>query len=49
MDQNSTNGAGTDKKNWRERLGIGAKDMPKLSDEFKPAPAASAPPPALGS
>ncbi len=44
MDQNST--GGSDKRNWRERLGIGtkdgaviAKDMPKVSDEFKPTPA----------
>jgi hypothetical protein len=35
MDQNSTNGSGPDKRNWRERLGIGAKEMPKLSDEFR--------------
>jgi hypothetical protein len=35
MDQNSTNGSETDKRNWRERLGIGAKEMPKLSDEFR--------------
>ena len=38
MDQNSTNG--TDKRNWRERLGIGSKEMPRISEEFKPAPAA---------
>lgn len=25
----------SDKRNWRERLGIGARDMPKLSEEFK--------------
>ncbi len=36
---------GTDKRNWRERLGIGAKevapkDMPRIAEEFKPAPAA---------
>jgi cell division protein FtsN len=43
MDQNSSNGSGADKRNWRERLGIGGKDMPKISDEFK----AAAPPPAL--
>jgi SPOR domain len=40
MDQNTT--GGTDKRNWRERLGIGTKeaamtDMPRVSDEFKPA------------
>jgi SPOR domain len=45
MDQNSTNG--TDKRSWRERLGIGAgasgKDMPRISDEFSSAsPAAKA-------
>ncbi len=48
MDQKSSNGTGTDKRNWRERLGIGAKEMPKLSDEFKSSPplqaAAQAPP-----
>jgi hypothetical protein len=40
MDQNST--GGTDKRNWRERLGIGtkdnavaAKDLPKVAGEFK--------------
>ena len=48
MDQNSTNGAGTEKKNWRERLGIGAKEMPRLSEEFKQAPAAPASPPPAG-
>lgn len=42
MDQNSDNG--TDKRSWRERLGIGAgKDMPRIADEFVPAaPAAKA-------
>ncbi len=35
MDQNSTNG--TDKRNWRERLGIGTKEMPRISDAMKPA------------
>ncbi len=42
MDQNST--GGTDKRNWRERLGIGTKDsvivagkdMPKVAGDFKP-------------
>ncbi|MGQ0486287.1 MAG: SPOR domain-containing protein [Hyphomicrobiales bacterium] len=43
MDQNSSNGSGADKRSWRERLGIGGKDMPKISGEFK----AAAPPPAL--
>ncbi len=43
MDQNSTNGAGADKRNWRERLGIGAKDMPKLSEEFRAEPQIQAP------
>ena len=38
MDQNSTNG--TDKRNWRERLGIGSKEMPRISEEFQPTPAA---------
>ena len=38
MDQNPTNGStGNDKRNWRERLGIGAKDMPRLSEEFQSA------------
>jgi hypothetical protein len=38
MDQNSTNGSGPDKRNWRERLGVGTKDLPKLSDEFRDEP-----------
>lgn len=43
MDQNSTDG--TDKRNWRERLGIGAKDaMPRIAEDFKgPAPARPVP------
>ncbi len=45
MDQNSGNG--TDKRNWRERLGIGKPgaptDMPKLSDDFKAPPVAPRP------
>jgi len=48
MDQNSSSGSGADKRNWRERLGIGGKDMPKISDEFKaaaPAPALKVPQP----
>ena len=32
MDQSSTND--TDKRNWRERLGIGGKDLPRISGEF---------------
>ena len=36
MDQNSTND--TDKRNWRERLGIGSKEMPRISGEFTKAP-----------
>src|SRR5512139_3349769 len=39
MDQDSTNGT-SDKRNWRERLGIGTRDMPKISDEFKAQPGA---------
>lgn len=35
MDQDSSNGSGPDKRNWRERLGIGSTEMPKLSDEFR--------------
>ena len=46
MDQDSSNGAGADKRNWRERLGIGAKELPKLSDEFRDEPQAAPPPPA---
>ena len=42
MDQNSTNGAGADKRNWRERLGIGAKEMPKISDAFREEPKVNA-------
>lgn len=38
MDQDSTND--TDKRNWRERLGIGGKDMPRISGEFTKAPEA---------
>ncbi len=41
MDQDSTNGASGDKPKWRERLGIGAKDMPKISDEFRTQPFAT--------
>ena len=53
MDQNSENG--TDKRNWRERLGIGAADaqkgLPKVADGFKApeAPASAAPRPATPS
>lgn len=36
MDQNSSND--TDKRNWRERLGIGSKEMPRLSSEFTKTP-----------
>jgi cell division septation protein DedD len=36
MDQNSTND--TDKRNWRERLGIGSKEMPRISGEFSKTP-----------
>ena len=36
IDQNSSNGTGGGKSNWRERLGIGSsKEMPRLSDEFE--------------
>ena len=45
MDQDSTNGSAPDKRNWRERLGIGAKELPKLSDEFRDEPQIAAPPP----
>ncbi len=31
-----TTKGGSDKRGWRERLGIGTKDMPKISDEFRP-------------
>ena len=41
MDQDSTNGTSSDKPKWRERLGIGAKDMPRISDEFKSQPFAA--------
>ena len=36
MDQNSTND--TDKRNWRERLGIGGKELPRISEEFTKTP-----------
>jgi len=41
MDQSSTND--TDKRNWRERLGIGGKDLPRISGEFTKAPEAIIP------
>jgi SPOR domain len=46
MDQNSD--GNTDKRNWRERLGIGtkdvpAKDMPRIAEDFKPAQVAAKP------
>ena len=46
MDQDNTKGQ--DKRNWRERLGIGAqgnKDLPKISDDFKKEAAPAAPRP----
>jgi hypothetical protein len=42
MDQDDSKGQ--DKRNWRERLGIGAqggKDLPKISDDFRKEPAAA--------
>jgi hypothetical protein len=36
MDQNSTND--TEKRNWRERLGIGSRELPRLSGEFAKMP-----------
>ena len=36
MDQNSSND--TDKRNWRERLGIGSKELPRISGEFTKSP-----------
>ena len=39
MEQNTPNGTG--KGSWRDRLGIGAKEMPKISDDFKAAPKAA--------
>ncbi len=30
-----TTKGGNDKRSWRERLGIGTKDMPKISEDFK--------------
>ena len=51
MDQNST--GGTDKRNWRERLGIGtkdnvvvAKDLPKVAGAFRGTIVPEAPAPA---
>ena len=41
MDQNTP--GSIDKRNWRERLGIGAKDLPRVSAEFKPAPPSAKP------
>lgn len=45
MDQDTSNSPG--KARWRERLGMGnsGKDMPKISDEFKPASGAAKPVP----
>lgn len=37
MVQDSSSGTGPDTRNWRERLGIGAQELPKLSDEFREA------------
>lgn len=36
MDQSSTND--TEKRNWRERLGIGGKELPRISEGFTRAP-----------
>ncbi len=36
MDNDST--GGNDKRSWRDRLGIGTKELPKLSDDFKSVP-----------
>ena len=36
MDQNSSND--TEKRNWRERLGIGGKELPRISGEFSKPP-----------
>ena len=47
MDQDNTKGQ--DKRNWRERLGIGAqgnRDLPKISDDFRKEAAPAAPRPA---
>jgi cell division septation protein DedD len=46
METNSPNGSG--KSTWRERLGIGGKDLPKIAGEFsaKPGEAKAAPRPA---
>ena len=35
MDNNSTDD--TDKRNWRERLGVGNKAMPRIAAEFNKA------------
>ncbi|MFZ5671755.1 MAG: SPOR domain-containing protein [Pseudomonadota bacterium] len=45
MDQDTSNSPG--KARWRERLGMGTsgKDLPKISDEFKPAAAPAKPAP----
>ena len=36
MEQNSSND--TEKRNWRERLGIGGKELPRIAGEFSKAP-----------
>jgi hypothetical protein len=35
MENNST--GGNDKRSWRDRLGIGTKDLPRIAEEFKAA------------
>ncbi len=37
MDNNST--GGNDKRSWRDRLGIGMKEMPRIAEEFGTSPA----------
>jgi SPOR domain len=41
MDNDSTDNS--DKRSWRERLGIGTKEMPKIANDFKTAQPASTP------
>lgn len=43
MVQDSSNGSGPDTRNWRERLGVAAQELPKLTDEFRDEPPAAAP------
>jgi SPOR domain len=42
MENNST--GGNDKRSWRDRLGIGTKEMPRIAEEFKAVSGGAKPP-----